>query len=249
MSAIALYARHTPGFEDRVAASVERLRQAAASHGERIVQSTSLGVEDMVATDLIARHDLPIAIATLDTGMLHADTLELIPRIEQRYGRQVEVFRPLDEAVIRFVSTHQPDPMYRSIELRKACCQLRKMEPLARMLEGRAAWVTGLRREQSNTRAVVPFDEVDDHGRIKFNPIADWSWADVWHYVATHDVPTNPLHDAFMPSIGCAPCTRAIAVGEDFRAGRWWWEDEKAKECGLHVRSEAPAASALGAHR
>jgi len=249
MSAIALYARHTPGFEDRVAASVEHLRQAAASHGERIVQSTSLGVEDMVATDLIARHDLPIAIATLDTGMLHADTLELIPRIEQRYGRQVEVFRPLDEAVIRFVSTNQPDPMYRSIELRKACCHLRKMEPLARMLEGRAAWITGLRREQSNTRAVVPFDEVDDHGRIKFNPIADWSWADVWHYVATHDVPTNPLHDAFMPSIGCAPCTRAIAVGEDFRAGRWWWEDENAKECGLHVRSEAPAASALGAHR
>jgi len=246
MSAIALYARHTPGFEDRVAASVERLQQAAASHGERIVQSTSLGVEDMVATDLIARHDLPITIATLDTGMLHAETLELIPRIEQRYGRRVEVFRPVDEAVIRFVSSNQPDPMYRSIELRKACCHLRKMEPLSRMLEGRAAWITGLRREQSNTRAVVPFDEVDDHGRIKFNPIADWSWADVWNYVATHDVPTNPLHDAFMPSIGCAPCTRAIAVGEDFRAGRWWWEDEAAKECGLHVRSAAPAPSALG---
>ena len=95
----------------------------------------------------------------------------------------------------------------------------------------------------------MPFDEVDDHGRIKCNPIADWSWADVWQYIATHDVPTNPLHDAFMPSIGCAPCTRAIAVGEDFRAGRWWWEQQDAKECGLHVRSAEPAVSALGAHR
>jgi phosphoadenosine phosphosulfate reductase len=249
MSAIALYARHTPGFEDRVAASVERLRQASEAHRGRIVQSTSLGVEDMVVTDLIARHDVPIAIATLDTGMLHAETLALIPRIEQRYGRRVEIFRPQTESVIRFVSTHEPDPMYRSIELRKACCHLRKMEPLSRMLEGRAAWVTGLRREQSNTRAVVPFDDVDDHGRVKFNPLADWSWADVWQYVATHDVPTNPLHDAFMPSIGCAPCTRAIAVGEDFRAGRWWWEDEAAKECGLHVRPAAPAVSALGERR
>ena len=105
---------------------------------------------------------------------------------------------------------------------------------------------TDVAAAQASVLKRVPFDEVDDHGRIKFNPLADWSWADVWHYVATHDVPTNPLHDAFMPSIGCAPCTRAIAVGEDFRAGRWWWEDEKAKECGLHVRSEAPAASALG---
>ena len=244
MSAIDLYARKTAGFEDRLAHTVAVLKEAAAAHGGHIVQSTSLGVEDMVLTDLIARHDLGgaqgIAIATLDTGMLHAETLALIPRIEQRYGLAVEVFKPMNESVVHFVATNGKDAMYQSLALRKACCGIRKMEPLARMMAGRSAWVTGLRREQSNTRAVVPFSEDDSQGRIKFNPLADWSWNDVWHHVATHDVPYNPLHDAFMPSIGCAPCTRAIAVGEDFRAGRWWWESEDAKECGLHVKEDAP---------
>jgi phosphoadenosine phosphosulfate reductase len=125
--------------------------------------------------------------------------------------------------------------MYESIVLRKNCCGIRKLEPLARMLAERSAWVTGMRREQSANRGTVEFSELDDKGRTKFNPLADWSWADVWHYIATQGVPYNPLHDQFMPSIGCAPCTRAIAVGEEFRAGRWWWEDEGAKECGLHV--------------
>ena len=255
MSAIDLYARKTPGFEDRLAHTVAVLKEAAAAHGGRIVQSTSLGVEDMVLTDLIARHGLGgdpgIAIATLDTGMLHAETVALIPRIEQRYGLTVEVFRPVHESVIHFVATNGKDAMYRSPELRKACCGIRKMEPLARMMAGRSAWVTGLRREQSNTRAVVPFSEDDGQGRIKLNPLADWTWNDVWHHVATNDVPYNPLHDEFMPSIGCAPCTRAIAVGEDFRAGRWWWEDEKAKECGLHVKEDAPesAVSMIGDKR
>ena len=244
MSAIDLYARRTPGFEDRLAHTLELLRAAATQHADGIVQSTSLGVEDMVVTDLIARHQLPIRIATLDTGMLHAETVALIGRIESHYGVAVEVFKPVAEAVVEFVARNGAEPMYRSLELRKACCGLRKLEPLARMLAGRSAWVTGLRREQSNTRAVVPFSETDDHGRTKINPLADWTWNDVWHHVATHGVPYNPLHDAFMPSIGCAPCTRAIAVGEDFRAGRWWWEDEKAKECGLHVK-EAPASSSI----
>lgn len=125
--------------------------------------------------------------------------------------------------------------MYESIDLRKACCGIRKLEPLARMLKDRQAWITGLRREQSNNRSGMAAIEKDDQGRAKFNPMIDWTWGDVWHYVKTFKVPYNPLHDQFMPSIGCAPCTRAIAVGEDFRAGRWWWEDEKAKECGLHV--------------
>ena len=252
MSAIDLYARHTPGFEDRLAHTVQVLKDAAATHGGRIVQSTSLGVEDMVITDLIARHGLGggtgISIATLDTGMLHAQTLALIARIEQRYGLGVEVFKPMAESVVQFVSANGAEAMYRSLELRKACCNLRKMEPLARMMAARTAWVTGLRREQSNTRAVVPFSENDGQGRTKFNPLADWSWNDVWHHIASHDVPYNPLHDEFMPSIGCAPCTRAIAVGEDFRAGRWWWEDEKAKECGLHVNEQASesAVSMIG---
>jgi phosphoadenosine phosphosulfate reductase len=248
MSAIDLYARRTEGFEARLAQAVEVLQAAAAQHAGRIVQSTSLGVEDMVVTDLIARHGLDIAIATLDTGKLHAQTLALIPEIESRYGRQVEVFRPGADAVIQFVGRNGEDAMYRSIELRKACCGIRKMEPLSRMLAGRGAWVTGLRREQSAHRGSVPFTDTDDAGRAKINPLAEWSWADVWHYVATNNVPYNPLHDEFMPSIGCAPCTRAIAVGEDFRAGRWWWEDENAKECGLHVKHEdAPAVSMIGA--
>lgn len=236
MSAIDLYARASEGFEARVANAVEVLRRAAAEHAGRIVQSTSLGAEDMVVTDLIARHRLPIAIGTLQTGKLHAQTVALIPRIEQRYGLTVEVYEPVAESVVHFVRANGDDAMYTSIELRKACCGIRKLEPLARMLKDRSAWVTGLRREQSNTRAVVPFSETDDQGRAKVNPLADWSWNDVWHYIRQNDVPYNPLHDEFMPSIGCAPCTRAIAVGEDFRAGRWWWEDEKAKECGLHVK-------------
>jgi len=251
MSAIDLYARHSTGFEERVAHAVAVLQSAATEHAGRIVQATSLGAEDMVITDLIARHGLPITVATLETGRLHAQTVALIPRIEQRYGLAVEVYKPAQESVVHFVNTHGEKAMYESLDLRKQCCAIRKLEPLARMLAGAGAWVTGLRREQSDTRAVVPFSEPDDKGRIKFNPLADWSWADVWHYIATHEVPYNPLHDEFMPSIGCEPCTRAIAVGEPFRAGRWWWEDEKAKECGLHVKDApaAPTVSEIGAPR
>jgi phosphoadenosine phosphosulfate reductase len=189
----------------------------------------------MVITDLIARHALPIAIGTLETGMLHAQTLALVPQLEQRYGVKVEVYRPRDEAVIEFVGRHGPKAMFQSVELRKGCCGIRKLEPLSRMLAGRTAWVTGLRREQSDNRGAVGFSDTDADGRAKVNPLADWTWGDVWHFIALHDVPYNPLHDRFYPSIGCAPCTRAIALGEDFRAGRWWWEDENAKECGLHV--------------
>ncbi len=239
MSAIALYARKTAQFDSRVANAISVLKQAATEHAGTVVQSTSLGAEDMVITDLIARHQIRIALGTLETGRLHAETSALIPRIEQRYGLNVEVYRPEAEAVIHFVKNHGEKAMYESIDLRKGCCAIRKLEPLSRMLAQRTAWVTGLRREQSNNRGDVPFNEPDDKGRIKFNPLADWTWNDVWHYIAAHEVPYNPLHDQFMPSIGCEPCTRAIAVGEDFRAGRWWWEDEKAKECGLHVHDAA----------
>jgi len=246
MSAIDLYARKGRDFDARVANALAVLQQAAAENAGRVVQATSLGAEDMVITDLIARHRLPIAIGTLETGMLHAQTSALIPRIESHYGVTVEVYKPVAEAAIHFVKTHGDKAMYESIDLRKSCCGIRKLEPLSRMLASRDAWVTGLRREQSNNRGDVPFREVDDKGRAKFSPLADWTWNDVWHYIASNNVPYNPLHDEFMPSIGCAPCTRAIAVGEDFRAGRWWWEDEKAKECGLHVKDE-PAVSMIGA--
>ncbi len=248
MNAVALYARRTDGFDARVARTLALLKDTATQHAGRIVQATSLGAEDMVVTDLIARYALPIAIGTLETGMLHDETVALIGRIEQHYGLPVEVYRPGQEAVIHFVRSHGERAMYSSLPLRKRCCGIRKLEPLSRMLGQRSAWVTGLRREQSDARGEVPERDQDDAGRLKLNPLADWTWGDVWHYIAAQGVPYNPLHDEFMPSIGCAPCTRAIAVGEPFRAGRWWWEDESAKECGLHAtQQEQPAVSMIGA--
>lgn len=237
--AIDLYARPSAEFADKLRRTRALLAEVAAEHRGRIVQATSLGAEDMVITALIAQGGLPIAVATLETGALHAETLALIPRIEQAYGLQVERFAPVHDAVVRFVGRHGPRAMYESIDLRKGCCAVRKLEPLSRMLAGRTAWITGLRREQSDHRGGVPFRDNDNDGRLKLNPLADWTWGDVWHFIDAHGVPYNPLHDQFFPSIGCAPCTRAIAVGEPFRAGRWWWEDEAAKECGLHV----PAAT------
>ena len=237
--AIALYARPTPGYGSRVGHALAVLQSAATEHGVQIVQATSLGAEDMVITDLIARHHLDIRIATLDTGKLHTQTLELIGRVQRRYGVKIERFAPVAQSVIHFVRTNGEDAMTKSIELRKACCGMRKLEPLVRRLAGRTVWVAGLRREQTDTRVGVTFGERDAQGRIKLNPLADWSWADVWHYIGTHNVPYNPLHDQFMPSIGCAPCTRAIAMGEELRSGRWWWEDETVKECGLHVQNES----------
>jgi phosphoadenosine phosphosulfate reductase len=239
-SAIALYARKTAGFDERLAKSRALLQQAYDEHGAALLQSTSLGAEDQVITALIAQSGLPIAIATLDTGRLHEQTLALLPRIEAQYGLQVQVYRPVADAVLHFVRKRGDNAMYESLALRKECCAIRKLEPLSRMLAGRNAWITGLRREQSANRAEVPFTEPDGQGRSKINLLAEWSWADVWHFIAEHQVPFNPLHDQFMPSIGCAPCTRAIAVGEDFRAGRWWWESDDAKECGLHA-SHIPA--------
>jgi phosphoadenosine phosphosulfate reductase len=241
-TAVQRHARKTRGFEARVAHATALLREAAEDHAGRIVQATSLGVEGMVLTDLIARHGLAIDVATLDTGKLHRETLALIPRIRQRYGLPVAVFHPRPDAVVQFVGRHGQDAMFRSLELRKGCCAVRKIEPMQRLLLGRSAWVTGLRREQSETRARVPFFEHDADGREKFYPLADWSEADVWHYVATHDVPYNELHDGFFASVGCEPCTRATSLGEDPRAGRWWWEQDGPKECGLHLPRPAAAA-------
>jgi phosphoadenosine phosphosulfate reductase len=243
-SAIDLHARKTRGYEARVAHAVALLREAAEDHGGRLVQATSLGVEGMILTDMIARHRLPIAVATLDTGKLHAETLALIPAVRERYGIEIEVFRPREEAVIRFVGRHGERAMYDGVDLRKGCCEIRKVEPMRRLLEGRSAWVTGLRREQSEERRDVPFYELDAEGREKFYPLADWTAADVWHYVKTHEVPYNELHDRFFPSVGCAPCTRAVSPGEDERSGRWWWEQDGPKECGLHPLRRAEPAEA-----
>ena len=237
-TAVARHARALPGFADRVSASLSRLHIAAQAHAGRIVQASSLGAEDMVITDLIARHGLPISVATLDTGALHDETLALIPRIASSYGVTVERFSPLPAGVAAFVAENGPLAMRQSVQLRKACCGLRKIEPLQRLLTGSSAWITGMRREQSSDRGDVPFSETDAGGREKLSPLADWAWADVWQYIVLNGVPYNALHDAFFPSIGCAPCTRAVALGEDFRAGRWWWEQDGAKECGLHAHAE-----------
>lgn len=236
-SAFALYARERPGHADRVDAAVAVLSTAAAEHAGAVVHASSLGSEDMVITDLIVRHQLPIAVAMIDTGQLHAETLAVHARAQAHWGIDIEVHRPAPEAVIEFVSRHGQLPMYESVALRKSCCAVRKLQPLQALLAGRSAWVTGLRREQSGNRADIALRQTDEAGREKFSPLADWHHEDVWRYLRDRRLPYHPLHDAFMPSIGCAPCTRAITPGEDFRAGRWWWEQEGAKECGLHPSS------------
>jgi phosphoadenosine phosphosulfate reductase len=244
MSAIDLHARASKDFEAKLAEARELL-QAAAADFSPITQASSLGAEDVVITHLINSLELDIPVFVLETGMLHPQTLALLERIKAASRAPVDVYQPFNEAVIQFVGREGKDAMYKSVDLRKACCHIRKVEPLARALAGKKAWLTGLRREQSNARAEVPLVDKSDEpqtGRVKFNPLANWTWGDVWHYIKLHQVDYNPLHDEFYPSIGCAPCTRAISLGEDFRAGRWWWEDEAAKECGLHVKKDEVAA-------
>jgi len=240
MSAIDLHARASATFEAKLA-ETKALLQSAAADFAPITQASSLGAEDVVITHLINSLELDIPVFVLETGMLHQQTLDLLERTRATSRAPVNVYRPVNEAVIQFVAREGNEPMYKSIELRKACCHIRKVEPLERALAGKRAWITGLRREQSNARAEVPLTDTSDEaktGRIKFNPLANWTWGDVWHYISVNKVDYNPLHDEFYPSIGCAPCTRAISLGEDFRAGRWWWEDEAAKECGLHVKKD-----------
>ena len=242
-TAIALHARASATFDAKLAETVALLREAAQQ--APATQASSLGAEDMVITHLINTHALPISIFVLETGALHAETLGLLEQLQAQQAAHAHapltVYQPVQEAVVQFVAREGQDAMYKSIDLRKACCGIRKMEPLGRALAGKKAWLTGLRREQSGARAEVPLldnAELATKGLLKFNPLANWTWGDVWHYIALNQVAYNPLHDQFYPSIGCAPCTRAISLGEDFRAGRWWWEDEAAKECGLHVKHD-----------
>jgi phosphoadenosine phosphosulfate reductase len=218
------------------------LRKIAAENSP-VVLASSLGAEDMVLTDVILRHDLDIGILTLDTGRLHPETLGLIDAIEHRYGYRLAVYFPQAEAVDEYVRAHGEDAFYSSIERRQQCCSIRKVEPLRRALLGKSAWITGLRRAQAVTRHTLAEREFDAvHGIPKFNPLAEWSDADVWAYLRAFAVPINPLHARGYPSIGCAPCTRAVAQGEDPRAGRWWWERPETKECGLHVAPDGRLA-------
>lgn len=224
-------------------ANYDALLSATRATLERVAQefpgavlASSLAAEDMVLTDLILRTSLPIGIFTLETGRLHAETLAVLDRIKETYGYEVVLFRPQAEAVEQYVKQNGLNAFYDSVELRKECCRIRKVEPLQRALNGKKAWLTGQRRSQSSTRATLDVQEYDEaHGLAKFNPLADWSESDVWHYIRSNNVPYNSLHDKGYPSIGCEPCTRAIQPGEDVRAGRWWWENPESKECGLHV--------------
>ena len=224
------------------AAALALLREAVAEFDANATNgalafANSFGAEDMVLTDLILSNALPITVFSLDTGRLPAETYSLIGEVERRYGKKLEIYFPDAGAVEAFVRSHGINAFYDSVELRKACCGVRKMEPLRRALAGRKAWITGLRAAQSVTRAGLPVRETDTaNGLEKLNPLTDWTETEIWAYIRINEVPYNALHDQFYPSIGCAPCTRAIALGEDVRAGRWWWENPETKECGLHVK-------------
>jgi len=225
----------TETLKRRIAELERMLVRVALEHSPSALAS-SLSAEDMVITDAILRHKLDIEIFTLDTQRLHADTLNVITAIRERYGYEVRVFRPDPEAVAEYVAKFGRDAFYESTELRKRCCQLRKVEPLGRALQGKEAWITGQRREQATTRADLKLQEFDAaRGIVKFNPLADWSEDEVWQTIRAFEVPYNALHDQGYRSIGCAPCTRPTVAGEDVRAGRWWWEIREARECGLHV--------------
>lgn len=226
--------------QQKIDATLDILRRATGEHAP-VVFANSLGAEDMVLTDLIAKHRLDIAMFSLDTGRLPAETYDLMQQVRERYALPLRVYFPDCALVEKYVGEHGANAFYDSVELRKRCCYIRKVEPLRRALEGKGAWITGMRREQAATRGSLEVAGCDeDNGLWKYNPLLEWSNAEVWEYIRANDVPYNKLHDRFYPSIGCAPCTRAVTPGEDIRAGRWWWEDAAGRECGLHVGKTSP---------
>lgn len=212
------------------------LRTAIDELGARLVLASSFGAEDVVLIDLAVRVDPGVRIFTLDTGRLPEPTYDVMERIRAKYGVRFETVLPDPAALTALLDASGPLSFYRSVEDRRECCRIRKVEPLARVLANADAWATGLRRAQSVTRAELAVAELDlaNGGKLKLNPLAAWSEDDVWNYIRKHDVPFNSLHEMGYPSIGCAPCTRAVRPGEDLRAGRWWWERPDDKECGLH---------------
>jgi phosphoadenosine phosphosulfate reductase len=213
------------------------VRLAHQRFGRRVALSSSFGAEDMVLIDMLMKVDPKARIITLDTGRLPQETYNVMDATRERYGATIEIFFPQAEAVEAMVAEHGVNLFYHSIENRKLCCGVRKLEPLRRALSGLDAWMTGLRRDQSVTRTDVHKIEWDASNKlIKVNPIVDWTHDDVWKYIRENNVPYNALHDRGYPSIGCGPCTRAVLAGEHERAGRWWWEHPDTKECGLHVK-------------
>jgi phosphoadenosine phosphosulfate reductase len=201
----------------------------------------SFGAEDMVLLDAIARNAKTIEVFTLDTGRLPEETQTLLEAARDKYPIAIRTYFPEASAVEAWVAQNGPNAFYKSIAQRKQCCEIRKIEPLRRALAGKKSWITGLRREQSQARQILELEAWDDaNGLRKINPLVDWTNDEVWTYIRQHDVPYNALHDRGYPSIGCAPCTRAVQPGEDIRAGRWWWESSS-KECGLHQHKTVTA--------
>lgn len=234
---------HNPA---QIEALNEQLKQASAQevvdfflkqYKGRIALSSSLGAEDQVLTDMVVKADSSARIFTLDTGRLFPETYDLIDATNKKYGIKIEVFFPDAAAVESMVHTGGINLFYDSIENRKKCCHVRKIEPLKRAFSGLDVWICGLRKDQSITRFYSKLVEWDENNNLlKVNPLINWREKEVWDYIHTHQVPYNVLHDKGFPSIGCQPCTRAVAKGEDVRAGRWWWELPEHKECGLHAR-------------
>ncbi|MGA7593563.1 MAG: phosphoadenylyl-sulfate reductase [Gallionella sp.] len=226
---------------------VEAVLAAAVRDFSPVVFANSLGAEDMVLTDIIATSRIGIGMFSLDTGRLPQETYELIQAVRNHYPVPLQVYFPDRTLVEAYVTQHGINGFYDSIENRKGCCFVRKVEPLRRALAGKGAWVTGMRRDQAVTRGTLEVSAWDaDNGLQKFNPLLDWTSKEVWAYIRRHDVPYNKLHDQFYPSLGCAPCTRSVTPGEDIRAGRWWWEDPQSKECGLHASQASKVAHGTG---
>jgi phosphoadenosine phosphosulfate reductase len=232
-------AKSSKDFEDLTTAEI--VTWALERFSPRVGLACSFQAEESVLIDLMHRvRGADFRLFTLDTGRLNQETYDCMDAIRERYGVQIEVFFPEVTGVEKMVRENGLNLFYNSVELRKLCCGIRKVEPLNRALKNLDAWMTGLRREQAVTRVDVRKVELDkDHGDIvKVNPLVDWSYDDVWEYIRKNNLPYNRLHKQGYPSIGCAPCTRAVKPGEDPRAGRWWWENPNTKECGLHVNAE-----------
>jgi len=221
-------------FENQTSEDV--LRWALDTYRDKVALAASFGAEDVVLIDQILKINPKARIFTLDTGRLPKETYDVIEEIRNKYGNNIEFYYPNTQDVEEMVGKYGPNLFYQSTDLRKLCCNVRKVEPLTRALSNLSAWICGLRREQAVTRTGVEKVEVDGahNSIVKINPLADWTEEQVWAYIKENDVPYNALHEQNFPSIGCAPCTRAIKPGEDIRAGRWWWEEPEQKECGLH---------------
>jgi phosphoadenosine phosphosulfate reductase len=226
------------GLAEKTSELISYLKEIEATHSPTAF-ACSFGAEDMVLLDAIARHVRKIEVFTLDTGRLPEETHALLETVRDKYPIVIRTYFPDARAVETWVEQNGPNGFYKSVSQRLQCCHIRKVEPLQRALTGKKSWITGLRREQSQARQTLLREAWDDaNGLIKINPLLEWALEDVWAYIKAQDVPYNALHDRGYPSIGCAPCTRAVEPGEDVRAGRWWWETS-AKECGLHKQANA----------